>query len=127
MRGLLDTSLVIGLAHGDAELTDPPAEIAISAVTLCELHHGVLRAGEARLAGRLAVLTYVERAFQPLPVDARIAPAYGRVMASAQRILGHRLRVADALIAATASAYDLALYTRDRDFHELPGLEIVLV
>jgi predicted nucleic acid-binding protein len=127
-RALLDTSALIERARGTlARLPDRPTEAAISAVTLCELHHGVLRAAGRRQAGRLAVLAFAERNFVALPVDERIAPAYGRVMAAAQQQGARRPHVADALIAATAVAYDLVLYTRDRDFDRICGLEVVIV
>lgn len=43
-RALLDTSFVIALARGeDLTLEDPPEEAAISAVTLCGLHHRLSR------------------------------------------------------------------------------------
>ncbi|HET8823371.1 MAG TPA: hypothetical protein VFM57_17660, partial [Thermoleophilaceae bacterium] len=72
-RALLDTSFVITLARGEAiTLDDPPEEAAISAVTLCGLHHGVLIATDALRPGRLATLTYAERRFAVLPVDARV-------------------------------------------------------
>lgn len=126
-RALLDTSLVLDRAAGKLEvIPDRPTEAAISAVTLCELHHGVLRAPETQRAGRLAALAYAERTFSALPVDARIAPHYARLMTSTQRMRGRRLRVADALIAATAVAHHLTLYTRDRDFEGLPDLNVVL-
>jgi hypothetical protein len=64
----------------DIALDDPPEEAAISAVTLCGLHHGVLAAKEEHRAGRLAVLAFVERRFAVLPVDARVASHYGRVL-----------------------------------------------
>jgi predicted nucleic acid-binding protein len=42
-RALVDTSFVIALARGEElALDDPPAEAAISSVTLCGLHRGVL-------------------------------------------------------------------------------------
>jgi predicted nucleic acid-binding protein len=127
-RALLDTSFVIALARGDAiALDDPPEEAAISAVTLCGLHRGVLIAGEEHRAGRLATLAFVERRFSVLPVDARVAPHYGRLLAQARRSRGRRLATADALIAATAAAHDLTLITRDRDFRRLKGLEVVIV
>ena len=123
-RGLLDTSVVIGLARG--EQVELPAEVAISAVTLCGLHHGVLVASETQRPGRLATLAMAERRFHPLPVDLRVAPSYGRIMASVRRQKGRRLRTADALIAATAMANNLPLYTRDRDFADIDGLEVIL-
>lgn len=125
-RALLDTSFVIALARGERpRLDSPPAEAAIAAVTLCGLHHGVLIASDRDRAGRLAVLAYVERRFAVLPLDARVAPHYGRIVSEARRV-GRRPRTADALIAATAAAHDLPVYTRDRDFEGLPGVEVVL-
>jgi len=121
-RGLLDTSLVIALGRG-AEVT-LPEEAAISAITLCELHHGVLAATAARRPARLATLSLAERLFAALPVDARVAPHYGRLV-SAARKRGRHPSNADALIAATAAAYGLPVHTRDEDFARFPGVEVV--
>lgn len=124
-RGLLDTSVVIAIATGaDLEL---PEQAAISTITLCELHHGVLIAGDASRAQRLNTLVIVERCFEALPIDARVAPHYGRIVADARRKHNARPRVADALVAATALSHGLPLYTRDGDFArlELPGLIVV--
>jgi len=122
-RGLLDTSIVIALARSvPLELPD---EAAISIVTLCELHHGALIADETRLPQRLATLALVERRFDVLAADEKIAPHYGRIVAHARRVLGRRLAVGDALIAATAAAHELPLYTLDRDFQDLDGVEVL--
>jgi predicted nucleic acid-binding protein len=127
-RALLDTSFVIALARGEeVAIPEPPEEAAISAVTLCGLHHGVLIADERRRPGRLATLAYAERRFAVLPVDDRVAPHYGRLLAGARHRGRGRLRTADALIAATAAAHRLPLVTRDRDFESLEDLEVVLV
>lgn len=126
-RALLDTSFVISLARGEeVELADPPGEAAISAVTLCGLHHGVLIASEDQQPGRLATLAYAERRFAVLPVDARVAPHYARLVAGVRRARRRRLGTADALIAATAAAHGLPLLTRDRDFERLDGVEVVV-
>ena len=127
-RALLDTSFVISLARGeDIEIADPPEEAAISAITLCGLHHGVLVATEAQRPGRLATLVFVERNFATLPVDAEIAPHYGRLVAASRRRRAARLATADALIAATAAAHRLPLITRDRHFARLDGVDVVIV
>lgn len=127
-RALLDTSFVIALARGEeVTLANPPVEAAISAVTLCGLHHGVLVAVDEQRPGRLATLIYAERRFGVLPVDERVAPHYGRLLAQAKRAGRRRLATADALIAATAAAHELPLITRDRDFESLAGLDVVLV
>jgi predicted nucleic acid-binding protein len=127
-RALLDTSFVIALARGEElSLVDPPSEAAISTVTLCGLHHGVLVATEEQRPGRLATLVFAERRFAALPVDTRVAPHYGRLLASARRHRGRKLATADALIAATAAAHDLPLITRDRDFADLDAVRAVIV
>ena len=127
-RALLDTSFVISLARGeDLKLEDPPEEAAISAVTLCGLHHGVLAATDEQRPGRLATLIFAERRFAALPIDTRVAPYYGRLLADARRRRGKKLETADALIAATAAAHELALITRDRDFANLDSLNAIIV
>ncbi|HYM45740.1 MAG TPA: PIN domain-containing protein [Solirubrobacteraceae bacterium] len=122
-RALIDTSVVIALGHS-APL-ELPDEAAISIVTLCELHHGVLISEERRLPQRLATLALVERRFDVLPADEKIAPHYGRIVAHARRVRNRRLAAADALIAATAAAHDLPLYTLDRDFEGIDGVQVV--
>ncbi len=124
-RGLLDTSVVIAWARGEA--LELPEESAISTLTLCGLHHGVLVADETQRPGRLATLSVVERMFDALPVDARVAPHYGRLVSAARRSHGSRPRTADALIAATAISHGLALYARDRDFERMDIPELVMV
>jgi toxin FitB len=122
-RGILDTSVVIDIALG-VELATP-GEATISVVTLYELHHGVLSAGEQHRPGRLATLALAERRFRALPLDARMAPHYARMIAAARRS-GRRPRTNDLLIAATAAVHRLPVYTRDRDFLGLDGVEVVL-
>jgi toxin FitB len=127
-RGLLDTSFVIAVARGEElSLEDPPEEAAISAVTLCGLHHGVLMPNDEHRPGRLATLAYAERRFDVLPVDASVAPHYARLVASTRRRTGRRLATADALIAATAAAHRIPLVTRDRDFANVDGIDAVIV
>ena len=108
-------------------LEDPPEEAAISAVTLCGLHHGVLVATDEQRPGRLATLIFAERRFDALPIDTRIAPYYGRLLADARRRRGKKLQTADALIAATAAAHELPLITRDRDFSNLDSVNAIIV
>lgn len=127
-RALLDTSFVIALGRGeDMPLEDSPDEAAISAVTLCGLHHGVLVATDRQRPGRLATLLFAERHFAALPVDAEVAPHYGRLLAATRRRRGRKLATADALIAATAAAHRLPLITRDHDFADIDGLDVVIV
>jgi len=127
---LLDTSVVIGLARGavnEADAVEPPDELAVSAVTVAGLHHGVLVATPATLASRLQTLRFVEQSCAVLPVDEHVAMHYGRIAADARRVRGRRIALGDGLIAATAAAHGLPLYTRDRDFDGLPGVAVMLV
>jgi predicted nucleic acid-binding protein len=117
---MLDTNILILRRWVDpAELPD---EVAISAITLAELSagpHEVRRSGEqdryeehAERARRLEILQRAESEFDPIPFDAEAARIYGRV-AAAVIAAGRkpRGRVADLMIAATAIAEGLPLYT----------------
>ncbi len=129
-RGVIDTSVVI-----DLERVEPfqlPAELAISTVTLAELAAGPhATADRAERARRQDRLQRAEATFDPLPVDAAVARAYGRLYA-ALRTVGRKARgrrALDLLIAATALAVSLPLYTRNpEDVEHLTSLlEIVTV
>ena len=123
-QALLDTSVVVAVSRGDT--LELPENSAISTLTLCELHHGTLVASETQLAGRVAVLTQVERTFEALPIDSRVAPHFGYLMAESRRLGFGRPHVADALIAATAMSHGLPLYARDRDFERMPIPDLVI-
>lgn len=126
MRGLLDTSVFIGQEQ-ERDLAPLPEEAAISVMTLAELHVGVLLAATPKIrAQRLRTLARVERTFDPLSVDDPVARSFAEIVADARRKRRHP-RMVDALIAATAVAHDLPLYSQDRDFALMPGVELVLV
>jgi tRNA(fMet)-specific endonuclease VapC len=127
-RGILDTSTVILLSR----LTDAtalPDEVLISAVTLAELSVGPLIAEGDERSARQAHLQQAEADFTPLPFDAAAARAFGRVAASLRRA-GRKssARAYDAMIAATAMANDLPLYTcNPADFADIDGLNVIAV
>jgi predicted nucleic acid-binding protein len=128
-RGVLDTSTVIFLQR----ITDVdalPAEPLITSITLAELAVGPLVArSESERAVRQAHLQQAEADFVPLPFDADAARAFGGVAASLRRT-GRKTsaRAYDAMIAATALANDLPVYTcNPDDFSGIDGLEVVAV
>ena len=129
-RGLIDTSVVIDLEQVDAAAL--PEELAVSAMTMAELAAGPhATADPAERARRQDRLQRGEATFEPLPVDSETARAYGRVYA-AVTATGRKARgrrAIDLLIAATALATGLPLYTRNPDdFAGLSGMiEIVSV
>lgn len=121
MKAILDTSVVI--ATGIEPLD---GELAISAITMAELHFGVLVAKKGNVrAERLRRLLQIQRDFDPLPLDAAVAASYGQIAAA---IVGAgrqpRARAMDLLIAATAHAHSARLYTRNPD--DLRGLDGLL-
>jgi hypothetical protein len=99
-----------------------PDEMAISAITLAELSagpHQIRPNGEQDLydeheerARRTEALQRAENEFDPVPFGAEAARVYGRVTAA---VVGAgrkpRRRIADLMIAATAIAEDLPLFT----------------
>jgi len=124
MRVVLDTSVLI---EGRLDAID--AELAISVVSLAELNFGVLVAdSSAARARRLRVLSYVERRFDPLPVDAEVASSFGLISAAVVAAGRQpRARSLDLLIAATAHAHGAALVTHHTvDFVGLEGIVDVI-
>lgn len=114
--GLLDTSAVIDWDHPDV-VTALPDEAAICAITLAELTAGphLASTGDER-ARRQARLQQVEATFEAIAFDAAAARSYGQIVAAVVEIgRSHRRRIADLLIAATAHANGLPLYTRNPD------------
>jgi predicted nucleic acid-binding protein len=126
--GLLDTSVVIDW-DDPAVSTALPDEAAISAVTLAELTAGPhLAAGGDERARRQARLQQVEATFDAIVFDAAAARSYGQVVAAIVDIgRSHRRRIADLLIAATAHANGLPLYTRNPDDFDGLGKLVDLV
>ncbi len=128
-RGLLDTSVVVSLA-GLTDVEALPARCFVSAITLAELSVGplVAKSDRDRIA-RQSVLQQVEADFHPIPFDDRAARAFGRVAAEL-RASGRTTtaRAYDALIAATAVANDLPVFTRNvTDFSGITSLTVVAV
>jgi hypothetical protein len=109
--GLLDTSVIVGRSRPELD------ESAISAITLAEVHYGVLKArtGGER-AVRLRLLALVESEFDPLPIDSDVARAYGATVAGARAETNalppgptrsrYRSRISPALRSARSSAED---------------------
>ncbi|WP_223774707.1 type II toxin-antitoxin system VapC family toxin [Streptomyces sp. 135] len=129
-QGLLDTNIMILRKWIDAD--ELPAEMAISAITLAELSagpHQVRGSGEqsdyeehAERARRMDVLQRAENEFDPIPFDVEAARIYGRISAAAVSAgRKPRRRVADLMIAATAAAEELPLFTTHPD--DFKGLD----
>ena len=129
LRGLLDTSVVVSLG-GLTDLDALPARCFVSAITLAELSVGPLVANTDReRIARQSVLQQVEADFHAIPFDDRAARAFGRVAAEL-RASGRKTtaRAYDALIAATAVANELPVFTLNvDDFSGIASLTVVEV
>jgi len=126
VRAILDTSVVLANDIGALD-----GELAISSITLAEIHFGVLVAEEHSIrAERLRRLLVLQRTFDALPLDNAVAASYGQIAAAVVNAGRQpRARSLDLLIAATAHAHSALLYTRNlTDFQGLEGLvEVVAV
>jgi predicted nucleic acid-binding protein len=131
--GLLDTNIMI--LRNWIAVDELPDEMAISAITLAELSagpHEVRPDAEqdvyfelAERARRMDVLQRAEHEFDPIPFEVEAARAYGRVTAAVLAIgRKPRRRIADLMIAATAIAAGLPLYTTNPD--DFSGLDRLL-
>ena len=110
MRAILDTSVVIA-----ADVPPLEGELGVSAVTLAEVHFGVLVAKDQTVrAERLRRLLLLQRTFDAVPVDGAVAASYAHLAAAiVEAGRRPRARSMDLLIAATAHAHSARLYTRN--------------
>jgi len=135
-QGLLDTDILVLRKWIDP--SHLPDEMAISAISLAELSagpHQVRPNSEqsrydehAERARRLDVLQRAENEFDPIPFGAEAARIYGRLSAAA---IGAgrkpRSRALDLMIAATAVAEGLPLFTTNpTDFNGLGRIVTVV-
>ena len=108
---LVDTDVLIDHLRGARAFAPADVDVSYSVVTRAELFAG--RSSEA------AALQTLLGPFREIPVDRAIAELGGRLRRD------HGVRIADALIAATALANELGLLTRNvRDFAAVPGLRL---
>ena len=126
-RGLLNTSVLIAGELGRPLNSERlPQEAAVSAVTLAELHVGILAAVDVDTrARRLATLDAVADV-EVLAVNESVAACWARLrlhLAEAER----RLNVNDLWIAATALAHGIPLVTQDDDFSPVDGVGGLIV
>lgn len=130
---MLDTNILILRDRLNPDVL--PDRMAISAITLAELSSGIhaVRPNSEQSdydehlerAKRVEILQRAESEFDPIPFDRQAAITYGRVSA-AVRSFGRqpRGRIADLMIAATAIAEGIPLYTTNPD--DFKGLETLI-
>jgi len=118
---IADTSVFVAAEQRRPIGSPPQGEARISVATLTELGVGVRRAGSDPLRElRRATLSRARR-FVALAFDEPVADSLALLLSVAR---AHRRRAGamDAIIAATALAHDLVVWTQDDDFDVLAEL-----
>ena len=132
MSYLIDTNVVSELIRAKPEPRVvswfnalPDAALYLSVLTLGELRKGVEKLPDTPRQEKLRLwlendlLTWFGQNL--LPVDARVADRWGRLLAEAAR----PVPAIDSLLAATALQHDLRLVTRNEKDFKFPGLVVI--
>jgi predicted nucleic acid-binding protein len=122
---LADTSVFIAREQGRPLPHAPAGAVRVSVMTLTELRIGVLRAFDPETRHWRSRTLEEARALLPLPYDERVGDCLAEIVAAA-REKGRRADLADAIVAATALAHDLTVWTQDGDFEVLAELQPAL-
>ena len=125
--GVLDTCTYIDLGQLDPGLL--PLVPEITAITVAELHQGVVMAKSVvTRAARNELLGAAIVDFDPLPFDGEAAARYGSLVAlTVEARRDRRPRRMDLMIAAIASSHGLPLFTRNiADFAGLDDMVTVI-
>ncbi|HEX7300542.1 MAG TPA: PIN domain-containing protein [Solirubrobacteraceae bacterium] len=118
---LADTSVFVAAEQRRPLGTPPEGEARISVATLTELIVGVRSAPEGPLRVLREATLGRARSFVAVPYDEPVAERLAELLTAA-REAGRRAGAMDAIIAATALAHDLAVWTQDDDFDVLAAL-----
>ncbi len=129
--GLLDTSVFIARETG-RPLAELPEQVAVSVVTIGELQLGVLVAGDDATRARRADTLALARAADPIAISEAVMVEWARLVADCRRAGVQRMvKLADALIAATAIEHGLPIVTQDEDYDQIarahPALRVLKV
>jgi len=129
--GLLDTSVFIA-SEGKRPLGALPARVAISVITIGELQLGVLNATDDDARSRRADTLALARAADPIPVSEAVIVTWARLVADCRAAgIQRTVKLADALIAATAVEHGLPVVTQDGDYQKIskahPALRVLSV
>lgn len=118
---LADTSVFVAAEQGRPLSSAPHGEARVSVATLTELVVGVQRATAGPLRELREQTLRRAHSFVALPYDEVVAQRLGELLAVAQA-QRRRAGAMDAIIAATALAHDLVVWTQDDDFDVLAEL-----
>ncbi|WP_238989368.1 type II toxin-antitoxin system VapC family toxin [Mucilaginibacter terrigena] len=121
---LLDTSIIIDLFKGDHDILsilDAQEFIFLPAAALGELYLGAYRS--SNIVKHLSQIQSFVSECEFLPVDAETAKQYA-IIKSDLLLKGKPIPENDIWIAATAKQYQLAIFTKDKHFTLIDGINI---
>lgn len=122
---VLDTSVVVDLFRGDANISariKKEPVVYLPATALGELYLGAFRA--VNPTKHLSQIAVFLTKCTILPVDETTARQYGVIKAELMRI-GSLIPENDMWIAAVALQHQLPLFTRDAHFALVPNLQVI--
>jgi predicted nucleic acid-binding protein len=120
-----DTSVFVAAEQQRPLGTPPEGEARVSVATMTELLVGVKRSPDGPLRELRETTLARARRFIALPYDAVVAERLAELLTAA-RNQRRRAGAMDAIIAATALAHGLTVWTQDDDFDVLAELEPAL-
>jgi tRNA(fMet)-specific endonuclease VapC len=127
-RLILDTNTLIQLDRNAAEvaLISEADDIAIAAITLAELHHGVLAADAAHRPARRQFVDDVEDTIEVLPYTRSTAAEHASLLDHVRRA-GRPRGAHDLVIAAHAKQTGRLIVSLDARarFGDLPGVDVL--
>ncbi len=130
-RLIINTGVLIASERARTGLATAITEdddLVIAAITVAELRTGIELATEPHRAARSEFLIKVLETLPVEPYELATAEAHGRLLAHVHRS-GTKRGAHDLIIAATAVATGRTVLTTDRNahFHDLPGVDCILV
>jgi predicted nucleic acid-binding protein len=118
---LADTSVFVAAEQRRGLGSPPDGDARISVATLTELLVGVRRAPDGPLRVLREATLQRARAFIAMPYDEAVAERLADLLTAA-REQRRRAGAMDAIVAATALAHDLTVWTQDDDYDVLAEL-----
>jgi predicted nucleic acid-binding protein len=126
-EAIADTSVFVAWESGRPMDRDRiPERIGVSMITIGELRAGVLSAADPDPRRRRLQSLLVALELDPVPIDEHVAEAWAHLFVALGRA-NSRMPINDSWIAATAIALGVPLVTRDRDYADVPSLDVIRV
>jgi hypothetical protein len=114
------------------ELGEVPERVTVSVMTIGELERGVVSSSDPATRERRADTLSLARTIDPVPITESVMTAWARLVADCRGAgIERTVKLADALIAATAIDLGLPVVTQDQDYDQMaaahPALRVLKV